>query len=45
MAESDKREARRRRRRLLQGAAQAEDPSVEAEAAFGEPKEAGEEEL
>jgi hypothetical protein len=38
-------EARRRRRRLLQGTAQAEDPSVEAEAASGEAKEAWEEEL
>jgi hypothetical protein len=44
MAESDKREARRRRLRLYQGAAQAEDPSVEAEAASGEAEEAGQEE-
>jgi hypothetical protein len=43
MAESDKREARRRRRRLLRGVPLAEDPSVEAEAASGEVEEAGEE--
>jgi hypothetical protein len=43
MAEGDKREERRRQRRLLRGVPLAEDPSVEAEAAYGEVEEAGEE--
>ena len=41
MAEGDKREARRRRRRLLRGVAQAADPSVELEDPSVEVEEAG----